>query len=207
MSRASDENMLAALVARLLGEQLDRVIVNPDWPAEDKILAEALWPVILDIAKRAARRELMIFHKERALRTAGGIWDRILEWVMEYTFDEFVPALNENTRQMLSRAIQEYVSNPQSIGDLRDALAPIFGADRAMVIAVTETTRAYAQGGAKAADELRESGLDIVDIWHTANDDLVCDLCDHEGEARGEGWTEDPPAHPNCRCRVGHQVG
>ena len=56
--RLDDERMLATLVERLLAEQLDRVLENPDWEREEQILYEALFPVLVDLARKEAIREL-----------------------------------------------------------------------------------------------------------------------------------------------------
>lgn len=56
--RLDDERMLATLVERLLAEQLDRVLENPDWEREEQVLYEALFPVLMDMARKEAAREL-----------------------------------------------------------------------------------------------------------------------------------------------------
>jgi hypothetical protein len=44
----------------------------------------------------------------------------------------------------------------------------------------------------------------VVEIWLASQDELVCPICGPlHGKRRGQGWTEPPPAHPNCRCAVG----
>ena len=43
----------------------------------------------------------------------------------------------------------------------------------------------------------------MLEIWHTNNDELVCDKCAPlNGTQRGEDWEEYPPLHPSCRCDV-----
>jgi hypothetical protein len=56
--RLDDERMLATLVERLLAEQLDRVLENPDWEREEKTLYDALFPVLVDMTRKEAVREL-----------------------------------------------------------------------------------------------------------------------------------------------------
>lgn len=137
--------------------------------------------------------------------------DKVLEWATRYTF-RLVGEINQATRDGLAEAIEEFAVTPPDVepwtmGDLRERVATIFSPDRAQRIAVTETTRAYAEGGRIAADEVRASGLEIKDIFETENDGLVCEIC---GPLDGQDITQDPhlapPLHPNCRCRVRHEV-
>ena len=199
---SSDEERLAALMADLLGAQLKRVLAGPvDWEEEDKILAEAVWPMLNASAQKEARKVMR-------LRAGYGLFERVEEWARSYAY-ELIGGINEHTRVRLAAALQIFISTPEPREDLIGRVAGIFGPERAEVIAVTETTRAYAQGGRMAADELRAAGFEILDIWRTANDELSrdCELCGPlEGKVRGDGWTEDPPAHPNCRCGVAHEI-
>lgn len=56
MSSQTDEERLAAVIAAQLGAQLDRALVNPDWEAEDRILAAALFPLIYEAAVKEYKR-------------------------------------------------------------------------------------------------------------------------------------------------------
>jgi SPP1 gp7 family putative phage head morphogenesis protein len=78
----------------------------------------------------------------------------------------------------------------------------LMGADRASMIATTETTRAFAQG-----EIAQYSQMGITQMrWQTNNDELVCDICEPlNGEVRtiGDEFDDgitDPPGHVNCRC-------
>lgn len=113
-----------------------------------------------------------------------------------------------NDQERLAAVIQEFMDRPMTMGELTNAVAKILGlaADQANEIAVTELTRAYAMKSKAEADEVRASGFEVLDIWRTTNDELVCELCDHEGKVRGDGWNECPPVHPGCRCSVEHEA-
>lgn len=86
----------------------------------------------------------------------------------------------------------------------------IFGAERASKISATETTRAIGAGenwaAAFAGVYLLANGDGAVPtrLWHTAEDELVCEEC---GPLNGQPesiWASrfplGPPAHPHCRC-------
>lgn len=126
---------------------------------------------------------------------------------------QLIDDIGETTRNAIRQAIRTFVTTPGfTIGDLA-ALLP-FDARRAMSIAITETTRAYALGQHEAGIELKNEFPDIqvVKIWYTNNDDRVCPICapldgmtvkidDGFSTEEGEGIME-PPAHVNCRCWI-----
>ena len=199
--RDEDDTRLSVLLARLLGEQLDRVLVNPDWDRERDLLIDELEPVLLEIALREARREA----RKWEARRSDPLFDKVVSWAKSYAF-ELVTNINVETRKGIAAAIEEFATTPETMGELREKVASLFSPERANRIAVTEVTRAYTEGGRIEADELRETGLQLIDIWRTENDSLVCEDCDHEGEAYGEGWTEYPPVHPNCRCSIEREL-
>jgi hypothetical protein len=77
------------------------------------------------------------------------------------------------------------------------------------MVAVTEVTRAYAEGNRRSAKEYEDQELFTwVRTWRTNNDDLVCELCGplHGKTAEGTdgeyplGGGQGPPRHPRCRC-------
>jgi len=198
MERDEDERRLTLLLTRLLADQLDRVLVDPDWAEEDRILFEELQPVLLNVALRQAYREV---RKLEAMKQSG-VWDKIVAWVRTYTF-ELVTGINRTSRDMLAEALEQFVTTPETMGELREAVGHIFTPERANRIAVTEVTRAYSEGTKTAVEELKQVGLDMREIWHTDNDELVCEDCAPlNGTQRGEDWEDYPPLHPNCRCSV-----
>ena len=92
---------------------------------------------------------------------------------------------------------------------IKNLLTPIFGETRAKNIAITESTRAFAEGNAIAAEELRNNGFIVNEIWNTVNDNLVCAICDPlNGTVRGVGWNMLPPtgSHIGCRCFITNEV-
>lgn len=126
---------------------------------------------------------------------------RASRWARQYV-GQLIREINSTTLDAVRQAVALYVETPgMEIGDLMRLLP--FDAERALRIAVTETTRAFAQGQAAARDELREQFPDVVveTVWHTNNDDIVCDVC---GPLDGRAVDDDtiPPAHPNCRCWI-----
>lgn len=127
-------------------------------------------------------------------------------WAREYVYD-LVKGINDTTRDVLRDAVGAFVDTPgMTISDVMRQLP--FDEERAQRVAVTEITRAYAEGEMIAGRELQKEfpGVRIVKIWFTNNDDRVCDICgplDGVEVELGEKWEGDldqPPAHVNCRC-------
>lgn len=131
-------------------------------------------------------------------------------WAREYAY-KLVKGITETSKAALQSAISAFVETPgMTIGDLMSLLP--YTEERAMMIAVTETTRAYAHGELEAGKALAEQfpDLEIVKTWFTNNDDRVCEIC---GPLEGTELPQDatfyepddyndgnPPAHVNCRC-------
>ena len=91
--------------------------------------------------------------------------------------------------------------------DVRDSLGRVYGPRRAAMIARTEVTRAAMQGEVLIAQELAAQGIHMVAIWKTRNDELVCPICGpRHNKEKGDGWYNEEPAHPNCRCWINHRL-
>ena len=91
--------------------------------------------------------------------------------------------------------------------DVRDSLGRVYGPRRAAMIARTEVTRAAMQGEVLIAQELAAQGIHMVAVWQTRNDELVCPICEpRNGKKKGDGWYNEEPAHPNCRCWINHEL-
>ena len=88
--------------------------------------------------------------------------------------------------------------------------AVVFGTERAGKIAITETTRAIGAGENWAAAFAGvyllsgESSASPTRLWHTAEDERVCDECSPLDGQSESVWVSrfplGPPAHPHCRC-------
>lgn len=120
---------------------------------------------------------------------------------------ELVTGVIGTTQRIVAKKVAEWIRTPGlTIGDLTESLLPWFGETRAQMIAVTETTKAFAEGERVLIDRARNAGLEVVPIWLTSRDELVCPLCgpldglpqpEWEEASPGTDW---PPRHPRCRC-------
>ncbi len=88
----------------------------------------------------------------------------------------------------------------------------MFTEDRALKIATTEITRAYATSSQMAGEDLKKEFPDVrvIKTWFTNNDERVCEFCvpldGKEVEIDEDFYEPDdysdgnPPRHVNCRC-------
>lgn len=133
--------------------------------------------------------------------------DRAVDYAKERSA-ELVTRISESTREMLRADVADAMENGDSNDDLAATLEDNYGfsADRADMIARTETAYADVAGNLEA---YRASGVVAGKKWITGEG--CCDLCDElNGEVIGidetfptdDGDIDGPPYHPNCRCDV-----
>ncbi len=136
------------------------------------------------------------------------------KWAQNYAFN-LVKDIDATSKKALNKAIAQFVDTPgMTIQDVMDILP--YDPSRSLKIAVTEITRAYAEGQKIAGQTLKEQYPDvrITKTWFTNNDDRVCELCgsldmvevdfdDNFESETPEGEKveiEQPPLHTFCRC-------
>jgi len=127
----------------------------------------------------------------------------VAEWANEYVGD-LIKGVNETTRDRVRTSVANWAESGEAFPALEKRMRDIFDAPwRAKMIAVTETTRAFAHAKEKT---WQESRVIKKKRWQTAADDLVCPICGPlQGKTRTlgsafPGGIENPPAHPRCRC-------
>jgi hypothetical protein len=139
-------------------------------------------------------------------------------WAEKYAF-ELVRQINQTTVTKLQGYVSDYFRTQKTMGQLRAEIQPniddlitrsgrlLTSAQRAQLIATTEVTRASVQGELAIVSKIETAGFEMVTIWATNNDDMVCPMCGPRNEkAQGDGWDSPPPAHPRCRCWVNHTL-
>ena len=151
-------------------------------------------------------------------KITGVDWDLVNEDAANWARDHggrLVKEISKTTRGRVGKEVANFYEQGQTIGELggsmtdfRDRLGNVFGPQRAEMIAITEVTRAAAEGERAIARELAKDGIIMVEIWETRNDGVVCSTCEpRQGKQQGDGWTasDGPPGHPNCRCNIRHE--
>lgn len=123
----------------------------------------------------------------------------------EYTYD-LVKNINSTSRSVLQKAVSDWIESGEPLEDLIAELSKTYPKIRASMIAVTETTRAFAEGNMLA---WAASGIVEGKVWMSAEDDKVDDPCIVNAAAgaiplgdlfpSGDMY---PPAHVQCRCWI-----
>ncbi|KKK73190.1 hypothetical protein LCGC14_2896280, partial [marine sediment metagenome] len=102
---------------------------------------------------------------------------RAAEWASEYSF-ELITDINETTERALKKIFKSFIDTPgMTIGDVVSLLP--YDESRALMIATTEITNAYAEAAQMAGEDLAEEFPDVrvIKQWWTNNDALVCPIC------------------------------
>ena len=184
---------------------IDDIISGED---DDELMAD-----LIRVIGLATRGGVNLF-KESI--TIGFDYTAVNEEALSFARDYSYELINKNkggidqkTRDTVSTSLQRFIDTPGlTLGDIASDLSDIFGVDRARMIAVTETTRAFAEGNKIAGQALAKEfpDVEVVKTFFTNVDDRVCDLCSpldglevdiNEDFPGGYGK---PPIHPNCRC-------
>ena len=218
---AQAKDLAEAEIIRLLEEefdgQLDEILeLLGDPPDLTKIPLEFWSSLTASMAAKvrpALEKAALAAAKRLVLDPGIGVdWSLVAEdaarWASEYSYN-LVTGLMDTTRSVLQEKVTQFLREPgRTIGDLtKDLLEAGFSETRAQMIAVTETTRAFAEGEKLAVAQAQEYGFRMVAIWHTNRDELVCPICaPADGKPEPEwGMATGPPAHPRCRCWVTHR--
>lgn len=170
----------------------------------------------LDVLREAGYMGAAVGRQQLSLSTLGagvdweGVNTSVLRWAMNYSY-ELVGGLTETTKQRLALEIARFAESgeslPKLVARLTDSDGGMFSKARARRIAVTEVTRAYAEGNLAA---WRAGGTERIQ-WQTAMDERVCPICwPMQGKVTDiDKPFEHPtlgsiriPAHVNCRCRI-----
>ena len=129
------------------------------------------------------------------------------EWARTYG-GQLITNMDATTKARIGAEVGTWAESREGYPDLLKRIRAIIDDPRrAELIAQTEPTNAYAAGNVAAwRQEEEELGVVIVEVWNTANDDLVCPICgplNQQQRRIGEafdGGIERPAAHPRCRC-------
>lgn len=212
-NRSDWEAQLARALARLqqrelkllmdaLGDPPDLNNLHPEfWNEFSTTMRGELIPVLEGIFLDSAEQLL-------GTTSIGVDWNLINEqaarWAESYAYD-LVRHITDNTRAALQQKVSAYFRNGLTQQDLRDSLQNLFGPVRAEMISVTEVTRAAVRGELAIVDGLKQYGIEMIPVWQTNADDIVCPICaPRNRKKRGDGWYDFPPAHPRCRCWINH---
>lgn len=169
------------------------------------IVEEGDWLIALGIIELMAVESATISIGGVGVEVTGDlVAEAAHRWAGEHA-GKLVKGIVETTRKKVAAATQTFIDTPgMTQGQLIELvdIDSLFGYSRAKNIAMTEVTNAYMQGAEIAKEQIeRMSGLQMVHIWNTNNDALVCDECaSRNGRKQGDGWWDLGAIHPGCRC-------
>lgn len=179
-----------------------------DWADEVAAFFQLLFPLLRDAALAGAETAL-----EGMVEVGVGIdWAQVnqaaVDWARSYA-GQLSRTITGTTQNFVRQEVAAWLESGERVDVLKATLEPMFGSVRAEMIAVTETTTAFAEGNLSV---WRESGVVEQKQWRTARDELVCPICTPlDGlivDLEANGFTTDqggiglsaPPAHVRCRC-------
>ena len=172
------------------------------WDSEKDLLFNLLFPRILAAAMAGAENSLGSLVDMGVGVDWALVNTAVQEWARQYAYD-LVTKITDTTRRFVQETVAAWIESGAPLDDLIDSLAPMFGSVRAEMIAVTEITRAFAEGNMALWSS---SGVVSGKQWMTANDELVCPICGVlDGnvvalDADFDDGSFAPPAHVRCRC-------
>ncbi len=191
LRRTWAEQQIAAATARALRAQQQRLataageggapalVQESLWRSEDRQLAQAVLPSLRSVAGDAAI--------VASVRSGLDAWQAtntgVIDWVNQYYTGAAgdalgsIPSLNRVTREEVGRLVNlwqtgDLPGGPQlGLPDLIASMESSFGAERGARIAVTETTRVFAESTRAAA--IANPTVTML-RWGTARDEIVC---------------------------------
>lgn len=182
---------------------LDR-LTDDVWQQIEAVMFEAMTPELEAVFLQAIQdmeSEVSVSFDTEAVN------ENARQFARDYGF-ELVRGVNETSRQELQRLFESFFDEPVTNRALQEQLTRLYGPVRAELIAITEVTRAAAEGERAVIEDLREQGVELVAVWQTLRDELVCPVCGpRHNKRQGDGWQLLPPAHPRCRCFVVYRQG
>ena len=216
VNRAELERKLARVLGRDLRSELNKLmdflgdpprlenVPNEYWQNGWRDIQKDVEPVLLDIYLQQAEGLM-------AEISVGVDWDLVnttaSQWARRHT-EGMLQQLFNRRYEHLGETIPRFYEEGWNLGELRAELEKWYSPVRAEMIAITETTRAAVEGERAVIEQIyRDSGIRMVPIWQTANDEIVrrCPICwpKHRTEITDGQY---PPAHPNCRCWVTYRL-
>lgn len=209
-------------------EQLLKLLGNPPnpdnvpaafWRSAGKELRDRFEPILKDIYLDAAKQMMA----DAPIVVDWSLTNsRAATWASTYSF-RLVKNIEATTQQRMQDIFNGFFRDKgTTVADLRRLIAAevsdlevrlrdgttrlMTSAERARLIATTEVTRAAVEGERQVINQIEDAGIEMIAIWETQRDAKVCDICEpRQGKERGDGWTDDPPAHPGCYCDLRYE--
>lgn len=175
------------------------------WTLEAEILYEILLPYITESVVGSAYRSYVELSAESEI---GISWEAVnqmaIDWSANYTA-QVVAQISKTSMAAFTEKFEPWLLSGEPLSALVEQLTPFYGEIRAEMIAVTEVTRAFAEGNMLFWNS---TGMVTGYNFRTARDEKVCPLCDGISGAasrnphRMDDVDDLPPKHVRCRCAI-----
>jgi hypothetical protein len=178
------------------------------WTDQMELLFRLLSPLVTQ-AVLDGLEEMMWLDSAEGVLDWAIINDRAMTFASQYSF-KLVKDITDTSRKVLQDTISSWVESGEGLSSLIGQLGKgdLYGPARGLLIAVSETTRAFAEGNLMVIQEAARHGFVKGQEWDTARDELVCPICGELDSIRVgvdenyPGGIKGPPAHPGCRCGI-----
>ncbi|OPZ80368.1 MAG: Phage Mu protein F like protein [bacterium ADurb.Bin429] len=198
--------------AQARGETITPAMISRAAAAIAEAHSEAIRPTIIH-----SLQEMALVGVAAAADAFEGAVNFTLDWTLANTYaadwartygGQLITNMDATTKARIGAEVGAWAEAREGYPDLLKRIQAIIDDPRrAALIAQTEPTSAYAAGNEAAwRQEEDELGVVIIEVWNTANDDLVCPICGPLNQQQRriggtfEGGIERPAAHPRCRC-------
>jgi hypothetical protein len=183
--------------------EIKRILDN-FWREQEERLSELIFPSLKASTLQGAKTGAVLLREMKSYKQ-----DVDLDWVViNRTAIEYAKFFSDNvaaqvTNTSMAAFLNEFpgwIESGKGISDLVDRLKPYYGDNRAEMIAVTETTRAFAGGNIIT---WMNSDRNVAGYrWEIAFDDRVCPLCwdMYNNNPYPLSFNTMPPRHVRCRC-------
>lgn len=216
------ERKVYRAIAAKLSTRADKVaeqIVNGDYSSIDtdlrNVLDDYVAGTVLEAGAARVKPIRGIADAESAALIEQGIKQHGATYLDRY-WNPFLIDLSATEKTYVDKLIADYMVTPDMrVQDVRDRLA-MFGGLRAQRIAFTEPTRAASQQTLTIQQQAQANGINVVRVWNTENDRIVCKMCKALDGLPEDQWVsvyaeydgdqdimQGAPAHVNCRCDTG----
>jgi len=189
-------------------QDVETKTTQPLQQAVKEIEAEAL------VKGAAQLRVQMKFDKETTFSLAN---PRAVAWMRKNGGSvELIRGIQKTTADSLKRVITTGLSEGWSYNTTAREIRKLFDGpittDRARLIAVTESARAYEAGNFTFGKSIEDDGIIMSKRWVTSHDSRVSDGCQENEDAGAIPLDEvfpsgdlTPPRFPGCRCYCAYE--
>lgn len=214
---------------KIVLENLDDEKAHGTWGHRKSLIStdrvEALFvsmtiPVLQDLNKEEGQAQL----DDLEIPTPFNPMNERIQKRIKDTLKLTSQSYTETTLRLLNDQLDEGVAAGESMDKLKERVASVFELTNEYRAEAIARTTVFGVANASAREAYIQSEVVSTVMWHTAEDEMVCEFCepmngkvvDVDADFFKAGQTltgrdggkiaitgfnqEDPPVHPNCRC-------